>query len=151
MKLPMPLDKNIIIERTYHASLSTIWKALTDKEQMKQWYFDLAEFKPEVDFEFQFYGQGKEGEQYLHLCKITEAIKEKKLKYSWRYNGYEGISFVSFELFPEGDTTRIKLTHEGLDTFPVTANNAFAKENFVEGWTHIIGKALPDFLKSVIK
>jgi uncharacterized protein YndB with AHSA1/START domain len=147
----MSIDKDIIIERIYHASHSIIWKALTDKEQMKQWYFDIPAFKPQAGFEFQFYGQGKEGEHYLHLCKITEAIKEKKLKYSWRYDGYEGISFVSFELFPEGNTTRIKLTHEGLDTFPATVNNAFAQENFVEGWTYIIGKALPDFLKSVIK
>lgn len=135
-----------IIERTYNAPIEKVWKAITDKEEMKHWYFDLKEFKPEVGFEFQFYGQGKEGEQYLHLCKITEAVKEKKLKYSWRYNGYEGISFVSFELFAEGDKTRLKLTHEGLETFPVTANNAFAKENFAEGWTSLIGTSLKEYL-----
>ena len=30
---------------------------------MKQWYFDLAEFKPEVGFKFQFMG-GTEDNQY---------------------------------------------------------------------------------------
>jgi uncharacterized protein YndB with AHSA1/START domain len=136
-----------VIERTYNAPVNKVWKAITDKDEMKQWYFDLAEFKPEVGFEFQFYGQGKEGEQYLHLCKITEVIKEKKLQYSWRYDGYEGISFVTFELFAEGNSTRVKLTHEGLETFPSTANNAFAKENFAEGWTHIIGVSLAGFVE----
>lgn len=136
-----------VIERTYNAPVDKVWKAITVKEEMKQWYFDLAEFKPEAGFEFQFYGQGKEGEQYLHLCKITEVIKERKLQYSWRYDGYEGNSFVTFELFAEGNTTRVKLTHEGLETFPVTANNAFAKENFAEGWTHIIGISLPGFVE----
>lgn len=136
-----------VIERSYNAPLSMVWEALTNKEQMKEWYFDLAAFEPEVGFEFQFYGQGKEGEQYLHLCKITEVVHEKKLTYSWRYDGYDGISFVTFELSAEGNTTTLKLTHAGLETFPVTANNAFAKENFAEGWTSLVGTGLKAFVE----
>ncbi len=138
------------LERTYNAPVSKVWHALTDKEAMKKWYFDITGFKPEVGFEFQFYGQGKEGEQYLHLCKVTEVVKERKLQYSWRYDGYEGISFVSFELFAEGDKTRVKLTHEGLENFPVIPNNAFAKENFAEGWTSLIGTSLKDFTENIL-
>ena len=108
----------IVIENIYNAPLEKVWTAITDKNEMKQWYFDLAEFKPEVGFEFQFYGQGKDGEQYLHLCKITEVIAGKKLTHSWRYDGYEGNSFVTFELFDENGKTRLKLTHAGLETFP---------------------------------
>lgn len=135
-----------IIERTYNAPVDKVWKALTDKDEMKKWYFDLAEFKPEVGFEFRFYGQGHKGEQYLHLCKITEVVTQKKLAYSWRYDGLEGNSTVSFELFAEGDTTRVKLTHEGLETFP--QNDAdFARESFTEGWTYIIGKGLKKFVE----
>ena len=51
------------------------------------------------------------------------------------------------ELFSQGNTTTVKLTHEGLETFPLTAHNAFARENFVEGWTYLIGKGLKDFLE----
>jgi uncharacterized protein YndB with AHSA1/START domain len=135
-----------VIERIFQAPVSRVWQALTDNEQMKQWYFDIPAFRPEPGFEFQFYGVGKAGEQYLHLCKITEVVIEKKLSYSWRYEGYAGISFVSFELFSEGDTTRLILTHTGLETFPVTAGNAFAKENFTEGWTYLIGTSLYKFI-----
>jgi uncharacterized protein YndB with AHSA1/START domain len=135
-----------IIERTYNASIDKVWKALTDKDEMKKWYFDLAEFKPEVGFEFRFYGQGHKGEQYLHLCRITEVIAQKKLAYSWQYEGLQGNSIVSFELFAEGDTTRVKLTHEGLETFP--QNNAdFARESFAQGWTYILGKSLKEFVE----
>jgi uncharacterized protein YndB with AHSA1/START domain len=137
-----------VIERTFNAPIEKVWKAITDKDQMKQWYFDLAEFKPEVGFEFQFYGEGKQGEKFLHLCQIMDVIKNKKLRHSWRYDGYEGNSFVTFELFDEGEKTRLKLTHEGLETFPVTAHNDFAKENFAEGWTYIIGTALQKFIES---
>ncbi len=134
-----------IIERTHKASISRVWKAITDKEQMKQWYFDIKEFKLEVGFEFQFAGQGKEGEKYLHLCKITEVIPEQKLTYSWQYEGYEGTSFVTFELFSEGDKTRLKLTHRGLETFPKHPD--FARESFAGGWTYLIGTSLKEFVE----
>lgn len=136
----------IIIERTFNAPVYKVWAAITDKTKMKEWYFDLSEFKAEAGFEFQFYGEGKEGEKYLHLCTVQEAIVNKKLSYTWRYDGYEGNSLVSFELFSEGDKTKLILTHSGLETFPATTN-AFAKENFVEGWTHIINVSLKDYLE----
>jgi len=78
-----------VIERTYDAPIAKVWKAITDKDQMKQWYFDIPDFKPEVGFEFQFYGEGG-GVKYLHRCKITEAIPGKRLAYTWRYEGYAG-------------------------------------------------------------
>ena len=139
----------IVVERIYNAPIEKVWKAITDKNEMKQWYFDLAEFKAEAGFEFQFYGQGKDGEQFLHLCKITEVIVGKKLTHSWRYDGYEGNSFVTFELFDENGKTRLKLTHAGLETFPVITNNAFAKENFVEGWAAITGTMLKNYLEKI--
>jgi len=139
-----------VIERTYNAPVERVWKAITDKAEMKQWYFDIAEFKPEVGFEFQFGGQGKDGEKYIHLCKVTEVVKEKKLTHSWRYEGFEGNSFVTWELFPEGGKTKVRLTHAGLETFPATANNAFAKENFAAGWTHITGISLKEFVEPKI-
>ena len=138
-------DEPIIIERTYSAPADKVWKAITDKYEMKQWYFDLAEFKPELGFEFQFEG-GTETKTYLHLCKITEVIAGKKLTHSWKYDGYEGNSFVTFELFPEGKNTRVKLTHENLDSFPAD-NPDFAKQNFVEGWTAILGTSLKEYLE----
>jgi len=137
------------IERTFNAPVSMAWKAISDNNEMKKWYFDLAEFKTEVGFEFEFTGGPDEDRQYRHLCKITEVIPEKKLTYSWRYHGYEGNSFVTFELFEEGNKTRLKLTHKGLETFP-QSNPDFAKENFAIGWTQIIGITLKEFLEKTM-
>ena len=136
-------NKPIIVERVFNAPVSKVWKAITDKAEMKDWYFDLAEFKPEVGFKFQFMG-GTEEKQYLHLCEITDVVPEKKLTYSWRYDGYEGNSFVTFELFEEGNQTRLKLTHRGLESFP--DNPDFAKSNFEDGWDQIINTSLKNYL-----
>ena len=96
----------VVIERTFNAPVARVWQALTDVEQMRQWYFDLKEFKPEVGFEFEFTVE-HEGMKYQHLCKITEVIPQRKLAYTWRYKGHEGDSLVTFELFADGDKTRL--------------------------------------------
>lgn len=138
----------IIIERVYNAPISLVWKALTEKDLMKQWYFELSGFKLEIGFEFQFYGQGLKGESYLHKCTILEIEPLEKLKYTWTYDGHEGYSTVTFELSEESaNKTKVKLKHEGLETFPIN-NPDFAKKNFSNGWTYIINTALKDFLEA---
>jgi uncharacterized protein YndB with AHSA1/START domain len=138
------LAEAVVIERTFNAPVARVWKALTDVEDMRRWYFDLKEFKPEVGFEFEFIVE-HEGMKYHHLCKITEVVPQKKLAYTWRYEGYEGDSLVTFDLLADGDKTRLKLTHEGLETFPKLP--AYARENFVKGWTEIIGSSLKGFVE----
>ncbi len=137
-------NESLVIERTFNAPAARVWSALTNKDEMKLWYFDLKEFKPEVGFEFQFTVEN-EGVKYAHHCIIREVIPGKKLVHSWRYDGYEGDSQVTFELFAEGNQTRLKLTHEGLETFPKIP--AFARTNFMEGWTQIIGTSLKEFVE----
>jgi len=138
------MNKPFEIERTYNAPVALVWKALTDKNEMKKWYFDLEEFKPEVGFTFEFEG-GPDDRKYIHHCEITEVIENQKLTYSWAYVGYEGCSYVTFDLFDEGNKTHLKLIHSGLDTFPPLAD--FAKENFAMGWNEIIGKNLKEFVE----
>jgi len=138
------LTEAVVIERTFNAPVGRVWTALTNVEQMRQWYFDLKEFNPEVGFEFEFVVE-HEGMTYHHLCRITEVIPQKKIAYTWRYKGYPGDSLVKFELLAEGDKTRLKLTHDGLDTFPKLPS--FARENFLKGWTEIIGSELMQFVE----
>ncbi len=134
-----------IIERTYNAPVEKVWKAISDQEQMKQWYFDIPEFEAVIGCEFEFEGTSQDGKCYLHKSKVTEVIPNKKLQYSWRYEGEPGNSFVTFELFREGNGTRVRLTHEGLETFPVHPD--FAKESFAKGWTEIMGTLLKEFVE----
>ncbi|MBV9962318.1 MAG: SRPBCC domain-containing protein [Parafilimonas sp.] len=137
--------KPLIVERIYTAASDKIWEALTDKNKMKQWYFDIAGFKPEVGFEFTFNG-GSDEKTYVHFCKVIEVIPNKKLKHSWHYQGYEGMSYVTWELFDEGEKTQLKLTHEGLETFPQVSKD-FSRESFTQGWNYILGTSLKTFLE----
>src|SRR5437879_11121107 len=102
------LAEAVVCARTFNAPVGRVWKALTDVEEMRQWYFNLKQFKAEVGFEFEFVVE-HEGTTYHHLCKVTEVIPQKKIAYTWRYKGHEGDSLVTFELFADGDETRLKL------------------------------------------
>jgi hypothetical protein len=48
---------------------------------MKRWSFDIKEFKLEVGFEFEFYGEN-EGVKYFHRSKVSQVVPDKKLAYS---------------------------------------------------------------------
>src|SRR6188768_1783350 len=134
-------NQPFVIERVYNAPAHKVWKAITSKDEMKQWYFDLSDFKAEKGFEFSFMGEGRTCEKYTHRCKVTEVIAGKKLSYTWAYEGYPGMSEVTFEIFPEGNKTRLRLAHSGLETFP-QSNSDFAPGSFAEGWTYLTGTAL---------
>jgi uncharacterized protein YndB with AHSA1/START domain len=141
------MNEPFTIERTFNAPIEKVWKAITNRDEMAKWYFDLPEFRAEVGFKFRFTG-GKDPERpYMHLCEITEIIPNKKLTHSWRYDGYPGNSFVTFELFEEGERTRLKLTHAGLETFAAANNPDFDPKNFEMGWTAIIGTNLQQYLE----
>jgi uncharacterized protein YndB with AHSA1/START domain len=135
----------VVVERTFNASVETVWKALTEIDQMKQWYFDtLADFKPEVGFATKV-NVHHVGQDFLHLWKVTEAVPNKKIAYTWRYEAHHGESLVTFELFPQGKGTRLKLTHTGLETFEGEKFPKYARGNFLKGWTSLAG-SLAEYL-----
>lgn len=140
--------KPLIVERTYNAPIQKVWKAITDRDQMKEWYFELEEFKAEKGFKFQFTG-GDENEQYLHECEVLFVDPPHKLSYSWAYPEHNsGYSVVTWELFEEGELkTRLRLSHEGLDSFPKNNPN-FAIASFTEGWNSILGDSLKKFVEA---
>jgi uncharacterized protein YndB with AHSA1/START domain len=140
------ITQPIIIETILHADIAKVWKAITDKAEMKNWYFDLTEFSPTVGFRFQFASGPSPERIYNHLCEVKEVVAEKKLSYSWAYEGYEGNTLVTFALTEMDQYTQLYFTHEGVDTFPKT-NPDFAVENFITGWHQIILSSLKNYVE----
>lgn len=138
-------NEPIVVKRTFNAPVEQVWLALTSTEQMKQWYFDIAAFTPEAGFQFSFEG-GDENQKYLHLCTIKEVVPFKKLSHTWRYEGQDAETLVTWELTDNGDTTQVTLTHSGIENIEPNGP-AFARQNFADGWNHIVGVSLKDHLE----
>jgi uncharacterized protein YndB with AHSA1/START domain len=135
----------LVIERVFQAPQELVWKAITETEALRQWFFPLDEFRPEVGFEFEFTVE-HEGKVYRHLCTVTEVVPGERLSYTWRYDRYEGDSLVTLELTPEGEGTKVVLRHAGLKSFPELPD--FARESFHAGWTWLVGSALNEYLSA---
>ena len=138
--------KEVVIEKTLNVPIEKVWKAITDNEEMKHWYFKIKEFKPVASFEFDF-SDGPPDRKYLHLCKVTDVVPGKKIAYTWRYDEYPGNSLVTWELTSEGDKTKIKLTHTGIESFK-TGDPNFSEGSHEKGWTYIIDVSLRSYLEN---
>lgn len=139
-------EKPVIVEQIFNTPISVIWKAITNRDQMKQWFFENIEsFRPEVGFETKFNVKTQE-RNFLHLWKLTEVIPLKKITYNWKYEGYPGDSFVTFELFEMKNHTKLKLTHNVVESFPNDIPE-FTRESCLEGWNYFIRKSLKEYLE----
>lgn len=137
----------IVVEQAFDVSRETLWQAITDHQQMVQWFFDnIPDFKAEVGFETQFNVNAGERD-YFHLWKITEVTPQQKIVYDWRYRDILGVGRVTFEIFEEGNGSLLRLTNEGLDSFPQDLPE-FAPESCIGGWKYFVQGTLKRFLES---
>jgi uncharacterized protein YndB with AHSA1/START domain len=138
-------EEPIVVEDTFNASIDAVWKSITEIDQMRQWYFEnIPSFKPEIGFETQFSVQSEE-RNFLHMWKVTEVVPLKMISYNWKYEGIAGDSEVVFELFEEDNLTKLRLTHQVLESFPEDIPE-FKRESGLEGWTFFIKTRLKEFL-----
>ena len=71
----------IVVDQWFAASIEAVWSAITDIDEMRQWYFDnIPGFKPEVGFETQF-TVFNEGRVFPHLWTVTEVVPLGKIAY----------------------------------------------------------------------
>jgi len=135
----------IIVEQSFNASRETVWRAITERDQMINWFFDnIPDFRADVGFETRF--EVDSGQRHFsHLWKITDAVPEQRLVYEWRYEEYSGTGTVTFELFEDGDGSLLRVTNEGLESFPQDVPE-FARESCEGGWKYFIQDNLKRYL-----
>lgn len=116
---------------------SKIWEALTDKNKMKEWYFDIPDFELKVGSTFNFYEPG-DARQFHHQCVIKEIETNKKLSHTWTHPGLsKGESTVTWSLNETEGATEVTLQHEGTESF-ADGGAAFAPENYQMGWDALL-------------
>jgi uncharacterized protein YndB with AHSA1/START domain len=135
----------LVIERDFDAPMELVWRAITDFDQMKQWYMrDLKAFEPAVGFQTEFTVH-YDGKDFLHLWKVTDVVAGRKIAYLWKYPAFPGECFVTFELSTVQGKTRLRLMTEGLASFQPEQNPDLSRGNFLAGWTALAAH-LRDFL-----
>ena len=136
----------IMVEQHFDLPAERIWKAITDHSEMTGWFFEnIPEFEAKVGFYTEF-NIHHEGRDFLHQWKILEVIPEKRIVYDWRYEQYEGVGRVEFELINVINGTNLRVSNYGLHTFPQDIPE-FSAESCRRGWNYFIKDRLVNYLK----
>jgi uncharacterized protein YndB with AHSA1/START domain len=141
-----PSAEPVIVEQDFEASVREVWNAITQVDKMRQWFFpNIPSFEASVGFRTAFDIQsGKRN--FRHLWRILEVVPEKLIKYHWSYEEYPGEGLVTFELSSKDNLTRLRLTNEGMETFPRDIPE-FSRDSCESGWKFILGRNLKEFLE----
>ena len=139
-------DKPVTAEQLLNATKAEVWKAITELDQMKLWYFDnIPTFKAEVGFTTRFNVKAP-SRDFLHIWKVTEVIPQQKITYNWTFKDCKGSADTSFELFEQDNKTLLRLTNNVIEDFDDTIPE-FKRESCQAGWNYFINDRLKTFFK----
>ena len=137
-------------EITINNSVENVWKAITQPEEMKNWYFNISNFEAREGeiYDFIVSITNEDGEQdFRHLFKILEVVPNKKLVHTWEYPAYSaGTSILTWELIPDKDSTKVILTHKDLEEVTDENSKYFSEASFKVGWRDIL-KGMKGYLE----
>ncbi|MEQ8952890.1 MAG: SRPBCC domain-containing protein [Gammaproteobacteria bacterium] len=132
-------EEPIVVEETFNCSLAALWNAVTDRDQMVQWFFtDIPAFSPEVGFYTEFMVDAGE-RQFLHQWEITDSIPGEKVAYRWRYAGYAGAAQSVFQLGGVDGAACLRIDFPVEEDFPEEVPE-FTREACEGGWTYFMGQ-----------
>ena len=136
----------VVIEQSFDVEVAKVWDAITNPDQMRQWYFtEIEDFQPQTGFETQF-DVDCEGTIYTHCWTVREVVPLERISYQWRYLGRSGDSAATWDLTVGENATLLHFSHEVLEPFPADDPN-FSREAAVTGWDYFINDRLKDFLE----
>lgn len=116
-------------ERLYPHPPGAVWKALTEPELHARWWA-AGDVRPIVGHRFQL-DMGKWGQQ---SCEVLSVEPERLFRYRFATGSLDTI--ITWELAPEGEGTRLRLTHQGFDLDSPLARQAF--DGMKAGWPKLL-------------
>ncbi len=137
--------KPIVVEQAMNVTAPVAWDAITNPDEMRKWYFEnLPDFTPEPGFETRF-PVSSEDRVFTHVWKVEEVVPGSMIRIHWSFEEYDGAGAVTFEVLDNGESTVVRVTNTGLDSFP-DGIPEFSRESCVQGWTYFIRERLAEYL-----
>lgn len=139
-QIRVPLERTapdtIRLERMLDAPVETVWRYLTEAELRAQWFAGGTDARADGELELLFDHDQLSAEPVPYpeeYAKYKGAVSREKvvrfepprvLAFSFG-SGKEGVA--TFELFPDGERTRLVLTHSGI-------KSGTGAQDFGSGW-----------------
>lgn len=126
------------------ASPDTVFSAISDAQELTQWFPDAAILEPKVGgkFKLSFLKDSKNSRMKLDMDfinegKVLEIIQNKKLVYTWQWQAFSDFpqTIVTWELEQVNNKTRLTLTHSG---FTGKEEGPASLEEHNKGWSFFL-------------
>ena len=139
-------DEAIRLNYPLNATREAIWEAITDIDQMREWYFDnIPDFKALVGFETSFLVK-TEDKSITHKWKVLKVIPNHLISYSWRFDEYPGESISIFYIMEDDSGVSLNLEIQTTEDFPDNISE-FNTESCIAGWDYFIDGNLKKYLE----
>lgn len=128
------------------ATLEAVFKAISDPNELTNWFPDAAVLEPRTGgkFKFSFYKDSdrrkKMDQDFFPEGKVLEFIPNKKLAYTWQHKNIPDFpeTVVTWELEQLGkNKTRLTLTHSG---FTGKEGDKKSAQEHNQGWSYFLGE-----------
>ena len=159
IQISAPIERvapdTIRLERTLDAPVEKVWRYLTEADLRREWFMGGTDARPDSEFELLVdhdnlsdgdipYPEDYAAHKGARWQEKVLRFEPPRLLATTFQGGKNGN--VTYELFPEGERTRLVLTHSG-----ITSATGF--QDFGGGWnSHLIvlqeklaGRSVPDF------
>ena len=134
------IKKSVVID----ASPEVVFKAITDPDELTNWFPDQAILEPKVGGRMKFSFRKEENSECrqgsTHEGTITEFIPDKKISYTWEDSKEADFSrtVVTWELEEiDHKKTKVELVHSG---FTGKEGGKLSSKEHDQGWTYFIGR-----------
>ena len=140
----------IIIEQEFSCKKEILWKAITELEQMREWFFSQIEsFEARIGFRCSF-NVYSEGILFVHQWRLIELEELKSYTLEWNYAEIVGNSEVRFEIQEFLGGTRLVVHHKVLRDF-ISDLTQFERKSCEAGWNYLIKESLVKHLNQFMK
>ncbi|MGN9796148.1 SRPBCC family protein [Streptomyces sp. OZ13] len=127
----MTENNTITYEKFLPHPPAAVWKALTDPDLHARWWA-AGDIKPVVGHRFTL-DMGSFGSQ---PCEVTEADDQRLLAYRFAEGTLD--TTITWTLQPEGEGTRLVLTHAGFDLDSPMGRQAY--DGMGKGWPRVLDR-----------
>lgn len=101
----------IVFRRRYARPIEKVWAALTVPERLNDWFAEVTSGRMEAGGAVQLYFLGAD---YRSLARVETYDPPRAIAWTWSELDGSRASLVRFDLEPDGDGTRLTLTHSDL-------------------------------------
>lgn len=124
---------DIVVTRLIAASPATVFSFFTDLERWTSWQGVDGELDPRPGGTFRIRMPGSE----VASGQFVEIVPDQRVVFTWGWEGEgsavpPGSTTVVIELEPDGDGTRLRLTHTSLAPPPVAEHHRLGWDKYLD-------------------